>query len=158
MTLPNIDTLATYGGVKSDSESGCAVDYTTDIRADLWNKVAASAAGLTVFAVRAWVRLREDVVITPNDHMAVWGNNYVLKPIIASAGNDVYTITWPSVVFDLVGVAHNLSLRAGWANVGWNVNSLTSDSGTDNVSVSANVATATLAYPLSRGARVIFVL
>ncbi len=113
MTTPDIDTVATYGGVLTNAWP--VEDPTTDQDADGMNACKASTAAMTHTAARAWARFTSDPT-TPafaltNPHDSMWGNDLSVRPTLARTGAGVYTLTWPSTVTDELGATHALNLR-----------------------------------------------
>ncbi len=115
--LPDVDTLATYGGAKTNYAP--VEDVTTDLDADHHNVMAANVAGLTQTAPRALRRFVGHAT-TPTDpvsgfvHAAVWGSDNGVKPTVTIAAT-VYTVTWPTSVTDELGEVHSVNLRAAEA-------------------------------------------
>ena len=119
MTLPDTDTIDTYGGELINYHQ--IVDPTTDRDADAMNQALASVAGMTHTAIRAW-RTFVGHATTPTDpasnsHDSVWGNSAGVKPTCAHSATGVYTVTWTATQDDELGETHTLNLRRGWAQV-----------------------------------------
>lgn len=115
MTLPDKDTLDTYGGALNDYELG-VVDPTTDRGAAAANKAYASTAMMTRTAARcyaAFVTAATTGAMVLSEHDALWGNTSGVAPVLARASTGVFTVTWPTSVTDPLGVAHTLALRRG---------------------------------------------
>ncbi len=124
MTLPEIDTLTTYGGGLNDYSP--PVDPTVDRSAAGANAAYASMAAMTATATRAWVRLTLNGASAPTlvAHNSNWGNQIGVAPVLTRSSVGSYLITWPSTVSDQIQSGtpgyfgpHTLNLRAGWANV-----------------------------------------
>lgn len=111
--LPEIDSLETYGGEKSNYAP--VEDSSTDESADHRNLYAMNVAAMTQTAIRAWCRFVGHAVTptdpTSNVHGAVWGNGSGVKPTVARTGSGTYTITWPSTVTDELNEDHTVNLR-----------------------------------------------
>lgn len=121
--LPDVDALASYGGVKANDFN--VEDPTTDEDAAHRNLYAANTAAATHTLIRAYRRLVGNAT-TPTDpgsnvHDAVWGDSLAVKATIARTGTGVYTITWPTTVTDELGVVHTVNLVDGWANINGSV-------------------------------------
>ncbi len=124
MTLPEIDTLTTYGGGLNDYSP--PVDPTTDRPAAGANAAYASMAAMTATATRAWVRMTLNGASAPTlvAHNSNWGNQLAVAPVLTRSGAGILIVTWPTTVTDqiLPGTPgyfgpHTLNLRAGLANV-----------------------------------------
>ena len=118
MTLPAVDSIEDYGGVKEDYAP--VEDQSTDLSADHHNKYAANVAALTQTSPRAMCRFVGHGT-TPTDpasnvHFSVWGNELAVKPVPTHSATGVYLITWPTDVDDELGEEHTVSLATGWAN------------------------------------------
>lgn len=120
MPLPDIDTIATLGGVLTNDSP--VVNPTTDLDADADTKSRANVAMMTHTLARA-IRRFAGHATTPTDpssgfvHDATWGNTPALKPPVTKGGTGIFDITWPATVTDELGVAHTTNLRGGWGNV-----------------------------------------
>lgn len=119
--LPDIDSLATYGGPLANFAP--VVDPTTDEDAAWRNLYAMNVAMLGHTAPRA---LRSFVghATAPTDpvsgfvHDALWGNSAPVKSTVAKdggAGTGRYTSTWPTTIVDELGVTHTINLRRAHA-------------------------------------------
>lgn len=118
--LPDVDSLSTYGGAKSNYAS--VEDATTDLDATQYNIMAANVAGMTQTAWRAWCAFVGKASSPPDDpssnvHGAVWGNGLSVKPTVARTGTGVYTVTWPTTVTDELGTSHTVNLRRACWNI-----------------------------------------
>lgn len=120
MTLPDIDSTATYGGPKQDDRP-VENPLTDESAADI-NKMKASVAGMTQTAERAIRRFVGHATTPPdaasNAHFSVWGNTPDLKPPVTKGGTGVYDITYPATVLDELGEEHTVNLVDGK----WSVN------------------------------------
>lgn len=114
--LPDIDSLATYGGQKINYSQ--VVDPTTDMDATQWTIMATSAAGATHTVTRGWVRFTTSAT-TPTlvAHDAVWGNAPLVTPVLARTGAGVFTITFPVTTTDDNNVVHTTNIRGAWGEV-----------------------------------------
>ena len=117
--LPDVDTLATYGGALANAFQ--LVDPTTDEDAAWRNLYAMNVAAMTQTAVRA-VRAFTGHATTPGDpasnvHAAVWGNDNSLKPAVAHSGTGIYDITWATTMADGLGQTHSVNFRWARASV-----------------------------------------
>lgn len=119
MSLPDIDSLSTYGGALNNSTP--VEDPTTDRDANLANKAYANVAALTHTGIRAWCAFVGHATTPPdpvsNVHDAVWGNPPAVKPVVAKTGTGVYTVTFPATVQDELDATHSVNLRRAWASV-----------------------------------------
>lgn len=115
MTLPDVDSLSTYGGALNDYSP--VIDPTTDESAAYRNKYAANVAMLTHTAARAMRSFVGATGATPTDpvsgfvHDAVWGNTAPLKPVVARTSAGLWTVTWAASVNDELAVAHTVNFR-----------------------------------------------
>ena len=125
MSLPNIATLASYGGALVDYQQ--PLDPTTDRPASAVNPAYADTSAMTHTAFRAWARFRWDTTLTPTcvlvAHDAVWGNGPALAPTLARLSAGVFTVTWPATVADEIpsgqpgaSPARTVALRGGRGN------------------------------------------
>jgi hypothetical protein len=121
MTLPDVDSISTYGGALQDYSP--VVDPTTDESAAFRNKYAANVAMAThtnVRAMRSFVGVEDD---EPEDpvvglvHDAVWGAAPSLKPTVVRDAEGVWTVTWPATVNDELAAQHTVNLRRALAQV-----------------------------------------
>lgn len=116
--LPDVDSLATYGGALSDYDS--VDDSTVDEAALYRNRWAANVAGMTQTACRAWCAFvgnaGSPTFPASSIHGAVWGATTAVRPTLARTATGVYTLTWPVTVEDYLGVEHTLKLRRAWVN------------------------------------------
>jgi hypothetical protein len=121
MTLPAVDSLATYGGALENYSP--VVDPTTDEDATSRNKYAANVAMAThtlVRAIRSFVGVNGANPTDPVSgfvHDAVWGSTPDVKPTVARTGEGVWTVTWPEEVDDELDEEHTVSLQRAWAEV-----------------------------------------
>lgn len=130
MTLPDVDSLSTYGGPVSDYSP--VVDPTTDESAVFRNKYAANVAMMTQTAVRAICSFVGVTGANPTDpvvgfiHAAVWGAGPSVKPTVSRSGTGIWLVTWPATVSSELtsalaaqggGVTHNVNLRRARASV-----------------------------------------
>lgn len=118
MTLPDIASINTYGGILTDAFP--VEDPTTDRSADDSNDAYADVAGLTHTGIRAWVSFIGNAT-TPTDpvinvHDATWGNDSGVKPTVTRNSSGVYTIQWPTTVEDELENTKTLNLRRAWAS------------------------------------------
>lgn len=121
MSLPDVATLATYGGPKINDAP--VEDYLTDEDANDRNNNFADTAAMTHTACRAWVSFVGHAT-TPTDpatnvHDSQWnnGNPVNTKPVVAKGGTGIYTITYPSTCTDELNVVKTLNFKRAWANV-----------------------------------------
>lgn len=121
MTLPAVDSIATYGGAKQDYSP--VVDPTTDEDAASRNKYAANVAMAThtlVRAMRSFVGVNGAAPTDPVSgfvHDAVWGSTPDVKPVVARSGEGVWTVTWPETITDELGDEHTVDLKRAHAQV-----------------------------------------
>jgi len=117
MTLPDADSLSTYGGPYANYGTG-PVDPTTDLDANLFNKLAATAAMASRMVDRCEVAfVYSGSAATVSSFEAVWKGNSTTTPTITRTATGTFTITWPSSVQDELLASHalNLSSAFGWA-------------------------------------------
>jgi hypothetical protein len=131
MTLPDIDSLATAGGVVIDYSP--SIDPTTDRPALGTNQGYADATAATHTNIRAFVRFQPvgtgaPILAVSNGHDEVWGGgsgNTVVAPTRTTVG--IYVLTWPTTVTDEIaasvlalpgysGSPHTLNFRHCWGN------------------------------------------
>ncbi len=130
MTLPDVDSLATYGGPLSDYSP--VVDPTTDESAVFRNKYTANVAMMTQTAVRAIRSFIAQTGADPIDpvigfvHAAVWGAGPALKPAVERQSTGIWLVTWPETVQSELspalpsqggGLMHSVNLRRAKAEV-----------------------------------------
>ncbi len=129
MTLPDVDTNATYAGSLFDYSA--PVDPTTDRPAAGANPAYANVAMSTHTIARCWTRFSPQGTGTPIlaaagvQCDAVWFTATPTLPVVARSGVGIYTVTWPTTVQDEIppgypGAAasnHNVNLRASKTNV-----------------------------------------
>lgn len=120
MTLPDSDTIDTFGGALVNYAE--VEDPTTDESADYRNKYVADVAMMTVTAPRAIVTFTGHAT-TPGDpasgfvHAAMWGSSPGVKPVVTHVGTGHYLITSPATVDDPLEVEHTLNFRRAYAQV-----------------------------------------
>lgn len=123
MTLPDRDTLATYGGAMANYAD--PIDPTTDEDAAWRNKYAANVAMVTHTVTRAARSFLGSTAgasgisdpTTGFVHDAVWGDSSTVKPSATYIATGTYDVIWPATVNDELGTSHTLSLRRASANV-----------------------------------------
>lgn len=127
MTLPDSDTLGTYGGATTDAAP--VVNPLTDRPASAVNQAYGSTAMMTRTAIKAWARFTTNNQSTATilSHEEQWAQLMpgTSGPVITGAGSaGLLTITYPTTVFDEIpqgspgsNPGHSLQLRAAWANV-----------------------------------------
>jgi hypothetical protein len=118
MTIPDVDSIDSYGGVLSNYVAG-VVDPTTDRDASAANEAYASTAAMTHTAIRVYARLTLNGASAPTlvAHDAVWGSLPGVAPTLSHVGTGHLRITWPATVLDELHASHAVNLRDGWANV-----------------------------------------
>lgn len=117
MTLPDIDSLDTLGGIKVNSHP--VEDPTTDLDADQDNIARADVAGMTHTAFRAFVRFTAATTtgaLIRVAHDATWGNSSLVAPTLARSSTGTFTITYATTQTDELNESHTLNLRAAIAN------------------------------------------
>ena len=104
MTLPDIDDIDVFGGALYDYSA--VIDPTTDRPAAGANPAYCDIAALTHTALRAWVRFTLNGTATPVlvAHDSNWGNSPSVAPTFTRTSAGLYTITWPTVVYDEIPV------------------------------------------------------
>lgn len=111
--LPEVDSIATYGGVFVDEAA--VVDATTDQSATQANLIGMNVAGMTETACRAWRSALGVTSGTPGDpsnaHGAVWGHDNSVKPTVSRTSTGIYVYTWPTSITDALGVTHTVNIR-----------------------------------------------
>ncbi len=123
MTLPDRDSLSTYGGAMSNYAD--PIDPTTDEDAGWRNKYAGNVAMMTHTITRAFRSFLgtsggATAIADPTTgfvHDAVWGNSPLNKPSVTQVASCTYDINWPSTVLDELDVTHSVSLSRAWAAV-----------------------------------------
>jgi len=121
MTLPDRDTLATYGGEMQNYSD--PVDPTTDEEAVWRNKYAANVAMMTHTVTRAFRSFLGTTgggtaISDPSSgfaHDALWGDAPSMKPSITHVATGTYDAIWPSQVLDELQQSHTLQIRRSWA-------------------------------------------
>jgi hypothetical protein len=104
MTLPNRDSLSTFGGTLGAgyTDFSAPIDPTTDLPAASLNQALADVAAMTRTAVRAWARFTPAGSSTPVlvNHWALWGTGSPVAPVVARTTTGIFTVTWPVQVQD----------------------------------------------------------
>lgn len=121
MTLPDRDTLATYGGEMHNYSD--SVDPTTDEEAEYRNKYAANVAMMTHTVTRGFRSFvgttgGGTAIADPSSgfvHDALWGDAPSIKPAITHVATGTYDAIWPSQVRDELQQSHTLQIRRAWA-------------------------------------------
>lgn len=127
MPLPDISSIANYGGAKANYAP--VTDPTTDEDAADRNRYACDVAMLGHSAPRGFVRFVAVNGAAPTDpasnvHDALWGSSVSVKPALARTGEGVWTITLPTTVDDELttedetlggGETHTVNVRAALA-------------------------------------------
>lgn len=122
MTLPDIDDADTFGGADLVDYVQAPVDSTTDRGANGVNPLVADVAAMTHTAVRAWAQFTPagGGAPTVNKSDALWAKTSYTPPTAARTTTGVYTLTWPTQVYDEVPNGapgyvgpHALNLRGG---------------------------------------------
>lgn len=117
MTLPDADSLSTYGGPYANYGIG-PVDPTTDLDANLFNKVIANVAMMSRMVDRCEVAfVWNGSTATVSSWEAMWKGVTTTAPTVARSSTGLFVITWPSTVQDELLVSHttNLVSAFGWA-------------------------------------------
>lgn len=123
MTLPDKDSLDTYGGaLENYSES---VDPTTDEDAAYRNKYAANVAMMThtiTRGARSFLGSTGGVtqIADPSSgfvHDHVWGDAAGVKMTASYVQTGTYFLTAPTAVSDELGAQHSVNIRRAWAAV-----------------------------------------
>jgi hypothetical protein len=115
--LPSASSLANYGGAKNDYSA--PRDSTTDRSALGTNPAYADVAAMTHVAPRAFVRFQPNGSSAPtlpasNAHDEHWNANASnAAPVVARSSTGVYTVTYPSIVFDEIPASSPGSTPAG---------------------------------------------
>lgn len=127
-TLPDINSLASYGGALNDYRP--VTDPTTDRPAAAANQAYADCAAMTATADRAWCEFTAAATtgaMVLVAHNALWGNAAGVAPTLARTTTGTFTITWPATVTDALSNIHTLNIRASGGNsrsatVGYTIN------------------------------------
>ncbi len=136
MTLPDSDTLSTYGGPMVNYAP--VEDPTTDRDAAAANEAYASTAAMTRTACRCMTSMTSAATtgaLFLNNYEAVWKATTATAPVMVRTGTGVITYTWPSSVQDELLVSHSPNLLYGHASARGAVAYHT------NVTVATNVVT-----------------
>ena len=116
MTLPDVDTIDTYGGQLQNYEP--VVDPTTDRDAEAMDQGLESIAQTTHTVDRAWARVvlsaSTPALAAPNGSDAGWGNTVPPTPTHVTTGQ--YKVTWPATIVDGLGASHALNFRKARAS------------------------------------------
>lgn len=115
MTLPDVGSLAQYGGVKVNDHP--VVDPQTDLDADEDNKARCDVAAMTHVAPRAWCRFTTAATTGAMilvSHDSNWGSLGGVAPTLSRISAGVFDVTWPTTVTDELGVSHTLNIRWAW--------------------------------------------
>jgi hypothetical protein len=123
MTLPDRDTLATYGGALANYSD--VIDPTTDEDAGSRNKYAANVAMMTrtiTRAARSFLGTTggATAVADPTtgfSHDAVWGDGSASKASVTHVSTGTYDAIWPATVTDELDVSHSVNFRRARAEV-----------------------------------------
>lgn len=121
MTLPDRDTLATYGGPMANYSD--PVDPTTDEDAAWRNKYAANVAMMTRTITRGARSFMGTTggatqIAEPSSgfvHDALWGDGSSAKPSATHVATGTYDVIWPATVTDELGTTHTLTIRRATA-------------------------------------------
>ncbi len=112
MTVPDVDTLATYGGAMQNYAP--VEDPSTDRDASAANQSYASTAAMTHTAARSVIRFTAaatSLAMAIVSHDSVWGNSVAVVPVPARTSIGLFTITVPATITDDLGVLHTVALR-----------------------------------------------
>lgn len=123
MTLPDKDSLETYGGAMEDYSE--PVNPKTDESAAFRNKYAANVAMMTHTAVRGARSFLGTTggatqIADPASgfvHDAVWGDTPAVKLVGSYVQTGVYEFTAPTAVSDQLDVSHSVNIKRAWAEV-----------------------------------------
>lgn len=121
MTLPDKDSLSTYGGPLNNYSD--VVDPSTDEDSAWRNKYAANVAMMThtiTRCARSFLGTTggATAVADPSTgfvHDAVWGSSSNVKPSVTHVATATYDAIWPTGVADELGEVHTISLQRAWA-------------------------------------------
>lgn len=117
MSLPDIDSLATYGGALSNYFP--IEDPTTDLDAGADNQNRCSTAAMTNTAVRAWARFvtsaTTPTLAVSNAVGGVWPTIPGNQPVVSRSAQGIFLLTYPTTITDELGVVHTLNLRGARA-------------------------------------------
>ena len=116
MTLPDADTINSYGGQLSDY--GPVVDPSTDRAAADANKAYATVAMGSRMVPRVEVAFAGHATTpTLTAWEAVWKGATATAPTPAHSSTGVYTITLPTSVNDELAASHSVNLQRAWGQV-----------------------------------------
>lgn len=127
MPLPDISSLDDFGGPKANYAP--ITDPTTDEDAADRNRAFCDVAAMGHTSPRGFVRFVTVDGADPTDpassvHDAMWGSALGVKPVVARAGEGVWTVTWPTSVDDELtnedaslggGETHTINIRTAIA-------------------------------------------
>lgn len=124
MTLPDDDTLATYGGPMQNYPID-VVDPTTDEDASYRNKYAANVAMMTRVswrAIRSFLGMTAGATALADPstgfvHNALWGSNAADKPVGTRIATGTTDLIWPATVSDELNESHTLAFKRAIAHV-----------------------------------------
>lgn len=111
MTLPEVDAITTYGGIKTSLAP--PTDPRTDRSAEECTIAYADIAAMTHTVRRCWARVTTAAstgAMVLVDHNAVWGTG--TAPTLSRSSAGVFDIQWPTTVSDALSESHTTNLRA----------------------------------------------
>lgn len=117
MTLPDADSISTYGGPYANYGIG-PVDPTTDLDANLFNKVIANVAMASRMADRCEVAIKTNswngATGTVSAWEAVWKGVSTTPPTVVHTATGTWTVTWPATVQDELLATHTVNLTSAF--------------------------------------------
>lgn len=115
MTLRKV--IGDFGGPYVDALP--TEDPTSQVQADLYNRMAEDVAHLTRTSPAAVLRFASATAgpMTVDFYQSHWGSGGGFNPAITYTGTGVYTIDWSATYDDALGVTQNFSLAAGKATL-----------------------------------------
>jgi len=124
MTLPDRDSIQTYGGPLANYPID-VIDPTTDEDAAWRNKYAANVAMMThtiTRGARSFLGTSGGAtsIADPSSgfiHDAVWGDSSTVKPSVTHVQTGIYDIISPSTVTDELATSHSVAIRRAWGNI-----------------------------------------
>ena len=121
MTVPDLDSLSTYGGTTVDYSPPWDPRYQKS--SQFYCKALSAAAGLTQTMPRAVLTISSSPAVTASK--TLWSNGAGAAITVATSSAGVYVVTFPTTVYDDItsgypgytSAGHTVNLRAGWASV-----------------------------------------
>ena len=123
MTVPDLDSLSTYGGATIDYSPPWDPRYQKS--SQYYCKSLSACAGLTQTMPRALLTISSAPAVTTSK--TLWSNGTGAAITVSTSATGVYVITFPGTVYDdiysgypgYMSAGHTVNLRAGWAFVSY---------------------------------------